>query len=150
MNNLLQDAHPILVHFPIALLILGILLSYATRWKPEWLETTWILMLVGGLATLPATISGLIAHFPYEATELHDVIESHQLLGFVTTLLFVALTIWRWQSRRSGRDIGASMPYLAVLTVGLVLLFFLGETGGDLVYEYGINVRGINPLLNQQ
>ena len=148
MNDLLQDAHPIIVHFPIALLFLGILLSYATRWKPEWIEMTWILLLIGGLATLPATVSGLIAHSPYESTEIYEVIERHQMLGFGTTVLFLGLIFWRWRSRRSGRDIGASVPYLAILTVGLVLLFFLGETGGDLVYEYGVNVRGINPLLN--
>lgn len=147
MTDLLQDAHPIMVHFPIALLILGIVLSYATRWYPNLVDTTWILLLVGGLSTLPATITGLISHFPYEVTVLHDVIETHQLLGFGTTLLFLALIVWRWQSRRKGKDIGTAVPYLAALTLGLVLIFLLGESGGDLVYEYGVNVRGINPLL---
>ncbi len=54
---------------------------------------------------------------------------------------------WRWRSRRAGRDVGQSPLYLGVVAVGLVWLVVVGGTGGELTYEYGINVRGVNPLL---
>ena len=110
MATLLGGTHPILVHFPIALLVVGILLSYATLWKSELLETTWLFLLIGGLATLPATISGIIAHFPYEVTDLHDVIERHQLLGFASTLLFLMIS-------------AASLPTPLSLMLILIKLF---------------------------
>ena len=41
----------------------------------------------------------------------------------------------------------ASSSEKGVVTVGLLWVVVLGGTGGPLTYEYGINVRGINPLL---
>ena len=29
-------------------------------------------------------------------------------------------------------------------------IIFVPMTGGDLVYDYGVNVRGVNPLLEQR
>ena len=34
-----------------------------------------------------------------------------------------------------------------VHAIGLALVVIVGGTGGQLTYEYGINVRGVNPLL---
>jgi len=31
--------------------------------------------------------------------------------------------------------------------LGLLWIFIVGGTGGQLVYEYAVNVRGVNPLL---
>ena len=142
-----QDLHPILVHLPIGLLLVSFVLSFAARRWPHLQETSWLLLVLGGLATLPATISGLVAHIPYEETALVEVIEVHQLLGLVGTAVTLAVLGWRWRSRRAGRDVGQSPLYLGVVAVGLVWLVVVGGTGGELTYEYGINVRGVNPLL---
>jgi len=75
------------------------------------------------------------------------VIQPHEILGILGTLLTLALMLVRWRSRRRSNDIGTTTPYLTLAVVGLIWLFFLGGTGGNLVYEYGINVRGVNPLL---
>jgi hypothetical protein len=37
--------------------------------------------------------------------------------------------------------------YVGLIVLGLVWVVLLGGTGGNLVYELGVNVRGINPLL---
>ena len=39
--------------------------------------------------------------------------------------------------------------YLGVVLIGMVGLVLSGMTGGDLVFDYGINVRGVNPLLGR-
>ena len=147
--DFLQDAHPILVHFPIALLVVCGVMSYAGLRYPHLLETTWLLLLIGGLSTIPVTISGLIAHIPYEETALYEVVERHQMFGFVTTVVFLALIGWRWQARRAGADNGFSWPFLIGLTIGVLFVFMAGSTGGDLVYDYAVNVRAVNPLLGQ-
>ena len=69
--------------------------------------------------------------------------------SFAVTALFIVLTGWRWFSRRRGADAGTTPLYLVVILVGMVGLVLSGMTGGDLVYDYGINVRGVNPLLGR-
>lgn len=63
------------------------------------------------------------------------------------TLIMIIALAWRFRSRQKGQDIGQSVGYMIFITLGLFWLFVLGGTGGDLVYEYGIGVRGVNPLL---
>lgn len=147
LGNLPRDLHPMIVHFPIALLILSFSVSFLARRSERLNDASWWLLVVGGLSTLPATVTGLLAHIPYEETSLAGVIEQHQLLGLIGSALTLGLLVWRYLSRRKGNDIGTKPFYLAAAGVGVVWLFVLGGTGGNLVYEYGVNVNGINPLL---
>ena len=151
ISDTIEDIHSIIVHFPIALLVLlAALTVYAVlRSSDGMLQTTWLLLVVGTIGAIAATISGLISHFPYEETDLHGVISTHQWWSFGVTALFIAATIWRLISRRRGADAGGSIPFLVVVIVGTGLLVMSGMTGGDLVFDYGINVRGVNPLLGQ-
>lgn len=147
VSNIFNDMHALIVHFPIALLVVSFGLSVVARFKPGWLTASWITFVIGALATLPATASGLAAHAPYEGSSLAGVIETHQFLGFATTLIFMGLLIWRgWQMRR-GSDIGSTWPFIAAMAVGIIMLTLAGGNGGELVYTHAVNVRGINPLL---
>ena len=145
----IEDFHSIIVHFPIAFLVLLAALTFYSvlRASPWTLQTTWLLLVIGTVGAIAATISGLISHFPYEGTDLHGVIETHQWWSFGVTAIFIAATVWRLISRRKGADCGASIPFFLVVAVGTGLLVMSGMTGGDLVFDYGINVRGVNPLL---
>ena len=151
LSDTVKDLHPISVHFPIALLIVSAALSLILfiKPRPSLQHTTWVLLWVGTLSAFISSVTGLIAHFPYEVTELHDVITTHQNWSFAVTGLFIALTVWRWLSRRRQADAGTKPLYLIVILIGVALLTVSGLTGGDLVYDYGVNVRGINPLLEQ-
>ncbi len=146
----IEDLHSIIVHFPIALLVLLAALTAYVVLRPGsgMLQTTWLLLVVGTVGALAATVSGLVSHFPYEGTDLHGVIEQHQWWSFGVTALFMAATIWRFMSRRRGSDCGGSVPFLVVVAVGTGLLVMSGMTGGDLVFDHGINVRGVNSLLD--
>ena len=147
LSNIQRDLHPIIVHFPIALLILSFTLSLFWRRNERLNAASWLLLVLGGLATLPAVITGLISHEPYEETALSGVINQHQLLGLIGSALTLGLLTWRYLSRRKDRDIGTKPFYLIVAGLGIVWLVVLGGTGGNLVYEYGVNVQGVNPLL---
>ena len=151
ISDTIEDLHSIIVHFPIALLVLlaALTLYVVLRPRSGMLQTTWLLLVLGTVGAIAATVSGLVSHFPYEETELHSIIETHQFWSFGVTALFIAATIWRFISRRRGSDCGASVPFLVVIAFGTGLLVMSGMTGGDLVFDYGINVRGINPLLDR-
>jgi uncharacterized membrane protein len=148
-RHIIDDLHPIFSHFPIALLVLAVVLSVAGRWIGGLKETTWILLIFGALSALVSSATGIIAHFPYEETSLATTIEQHQNLGLATTALFLLLTIWRWLARRKGSDNGTSWCFLACLSAGLLFMALVGGTGGSLVYDHGANVRGVNPLLKR-
>ena len=62
-------------------------------------------------------------------------------------MLLLIAVVWRYVSRRRGQDIGNTQLYLLFAVVGLVWIFIVGGTGGSLTYDYGVNVRGVNPLL---
>ncbi len=151
LSDTIEDLHPITAHFPIALLVISVGLSVVTRFKPNGnlQESSWLLLWIGTLGAFIASVTGVISHFPYESTDLHDVIEIHQMWSFAVTIFFVALTLWRWRTRSKGTDSGNSTFYVILVLTGLVGLIMSGMTGGDLVYDHGINVRGVNPLLGQ-
>ena len=148
-KHITDDLHPIFSHFPIALLVLAVVLSAASRWLIQLQETTWILLGCGALFALASAATGILAHFPYEQTPLAGAMERHQNLGLATTALFVLLAVWRWIARRQGTDNGASWPFLICLLAGLILMTLVGGTGGSLVYDHGANVRSVNPLLKK-
>jgi uncharacterized membrane protein len=141
ISDTLNHLHPAINHFPIVLLITSVLLELWGRREPSVRRAAWLTLLLGTLAAIPTAITGIIAHFPYEGTSAIDAIETHERLGLLTTAIFVALTAWRWRSRRRGGDAGASWLYLALGMAGLVALTFAGMTGGNLVYNLGVGVK---------
>ena len=91
-----------------------------------------------------ATVTGLIAHFPYEEDPtLLAAIAPHQYTAFAATGIFAALTIWRCRSLGRGSDVGGGTPYLALALLGLIVLGITGLLGGNLLTEWGIGVRSI-------
>lgn len=145
LTNALTHPHPLLVHFPIALLFASWALDVASRRWPQLRQTAWIVLLLGTIAAIPTAITGIIAHFPYEESAFIGDIERHEQLALSTTALFIALAAWRWWRRRNGDEIGSTWLYLGLALVGLVLLTLTGANGGYLVYDLGVGVRGVAP-----
>ena len=69
------------------------------------------------------------------------------ITGSIVLLTAIGVLGWRFIARRKGQDIGTHPVYVGLIVLGLVWVVLLGGTGGNLVYELGVNVRGVNPLL---
>ena len=149
IKSIPQDLHPILIHFPIAFLGFSFVLSFLSMRVSRWNEASWLLLWVGGLSCIPASVSGVISHFPYEETVLHEVIGTHQNFGILGTLFVFVLVGIRFWNRSLNRDFGLRKSYLIPAGAGLIWIMLLGGTGGQLTYQYGINVRGVNPLFHE-
>jgi uncharacterized membrane protein len=135
--------HPMLVHFPIALLFASVLFDVAsvTLTRDSLREgACWLLGLglLGGIAG--AITGGQAEDVAEKAGVAKALIETHETLAYVTLGIMAILFLSRLLLRNcfSTRTRAA---YLVVEIVGLVAVSATGHTGGNLVYEHGAGVN---------
>ena len=90
------ELHPIIVHFPIALISLAYLYQIFTVLKPDAIPkhlNLWILI-PAVISTLPAVITGEKAEESVVelCAEAHEIIENHELFANITTWGILVLT----------------------------------------------------------
>jgi uncharacterized membrane protein len=168
--NLLTHLHPSIVHFPIALLLLGSAVALAHLYglagrspRLDLRRTAWFLLLLGWLALLPAVLSGLLAQSPLPPdAPYRTVLNWHTATGLALLVLYGLLLYRGWifqgakarKARAGKRDTNAqevvdlldnpsSRIWLTfALLAGIALVAATGWNGGILVYEWGVNVAG--------
>jgi uncharacterized membrane protein len=138
--------HPIVVHFPLALVITAALLLWSTR-LPR-LESragtlsivgTWNLCM-GTAAAVLALASGLAAVMHLQVgVDARLAISLHLKWAFFATLLLVLLSVWRGAGTAS--DSRPSWVFLVVLSAAAASLAVTGYRGGQNVYRYGVGVH---------
>ncbi len=138
----MHPIHPMVVHFPIALLLASVLFDgLALRWRGEQFRETSLSLLVLGVLT--AGVAVLSGHFAEEAVEHSgipkDAIELHEELGFAVFWVFLGLLGLRLAMYRGWMKEQPMLALLAGLTGG-VLLVTASYFGGDLVYRFGAGV----------
>lgn len=128
--------HPMVVHFPIALLTVGLALeAWAQLRKLDRLADAATLLLWLGAASAWAAVGlGLWAektapHVPPAWEALYD----HKHWALWTAGAFTALSLWRWTGR-----------YRRWLLLAWLLCWGMlvrtADLGGDVVYQYGMGV----------
>ena len=137
--------HPILVHFPIALLITSVLFDAAgVIVKREALRegALWLLAL-GLVAGVAAGVAGLVAkEAAGKAGIAESLIERHETLAFVTLAIFGTLLGYRLFLRNQLVRVTLAV-YLIGALVGIGTLSATGYFGGHLVYEHGAGVKAM-------
>lgn len=78
VQNIWLDLHPMIVHFALAGLFLSFGFTLLARiWtNAAFIETSWVLLVVGVVAAVPAVITGFLAHLPYEGNPTGKVAAS--------------------------------------------------------------------------
>lgn len=134
--------HAALNDLPTALLLTAALfelLALATR-RESFRQVSFWTLIVGALGGVAAVLSGLqaeesIAH----GDEVHRVMETHELLAFVTLGVFGVLAAWRlWRERRMGAVERALA--LAATLVGAGVLIATSVYGGRLVFDHAAGI----------
>ncbi len=141
--------HPMLVHFPIALLFASVLfdLIFFYTGREEFKKGGFWLLILGWVAGLAAVVSGGWSEEIVEKAGVPKAaIERHESFAVATLALFAGLMLVRiWvRNRWSSRD---RILYTGVAMIGLALLATTGFWGGDLVYRYGAGVQPNAPAL---
>lgn len=140
----MHPIHPMLVHFPIALLSAAVFFDLlGLRWREEECRTASLYTLVLGLAgALAAVITGHMAEESVEHSGVPEsVLELHEGLGFATFWIFLGLLGWRFITRLGFvRERRAVSVGLGIVGIGVLLV--ASYYGGSLVYDYGAGVTG--------
>jgi uncharacterized membrane protein len=131
--------HVVLIHFPIALFIIGVLFDVLARGAKRSLfaAAAYCNLAAAAIATLPVLATGMLAwQFALEGKRLKGILLQHLVLGCVSTVM-----IWVvfWIHARSRRNNGEALPSyrwpIEALAVAIVTL--TGHLGGFLS---GVNV----------
>ena len=138
----LDNIHPLLVHFPIALLSSFFVVNLITHFvKKDTLVTvaSWLLYL-GAFSAIFTVLAGFSAAETVAHSEsVHDIMEHHEDIGVSILSLSLGLAAWRL---RSGVLQGWKNGIFLTLTVLLFGLIIQGaDLGGLMVYKYGVAVH---------
>ncbi|TAL09821.1 MAG: DUF2231 domain-containing protein [Nitrospirae bacterium] len=139
----MHPIHPMVVHFPIALLIISVLFdAMATQWRHKSFQDTGFYTLIAGLlGAVVAVVTGAMAEEVAEGKGIPEsVLEIHEALGYATLLFFLGLLALRLLMRwKLIKEIPAL--YLAMGIVGIAILTVTGYVGGSLVFDFGAGVN---------
>jgi len=134
----LQNLHPLVVHFPIALLFAATFLYFlGASLRNESITGAGLLVLVlGAIGAVLSAATGLYASEGVMiAPSVRDaLLVDHRNLMFAVTVLAGALTVWALAARplpRRGR-----WAFLIGLIAMCVLIAHGADYGGRLVYDY--------------
>jgi uncharacterized membrane protein len=135
--------HPMVVHFPIALLSTALLFEVleALLKRDFFREAALWLLGLGTLGAVVAAVTGILQEDTVEAAGVPErALEQHETAAFATIAVFAALLAMRWfRGRRWIPNHPAIFSVLAL--TGLILLGLTGYLGGGLVYTHGAGVE---------
>jgi uncharacterized membrane protein len=131
--------HIVLIHFPIALFIVGVLFDFLAQWtkKPLLAAAAYCNLLAAAVATVPVLITGVLAwQWLLEGQRLKGVLLLHLVLGCVSSLLIGV--VW-FIHLRAQRKPGRALPSYRLLleAIGVALVALTGHLGGFLS---GVNI----------
>ena len=134
--------HPLLVHFPMALLFSGTLFQlFGAVQKEETILTAgnfnilfgfWsipVVMAVGGISLTEIEVKGALAK---------DFLFAHILYAFLTFILFA---IWMILQKFRGK-FWADLTHYIFILAGMASVFITGFYGGELVHRFGLPEEG--------
>ncbi|HQU86688.1 MAG TPA: hypothetical protein PKY59_26385 [Pyrinomonadaceae bacterium] len=145
--------HPIIVHFPIALLLVAPILvligSFVPNKTRSFLMAAFIVMLIGTISTWIAVSTGEEAgELAERMANVEAVLENHEELAETTSKVFTALTAIFGVIVFAPMLFKKELPNFALSVLNIAFLVFYGaggvllintaHEGGRLVHEFGV------------
>lgn len=147
------NIHPLLVHFPIGIIILAVLMNLISLFtREEWWDEkkNTILYAIGSVSAIGVYYSGKsAADSVFLPTQAQTVLNNHADWALLLVWFFIVYAIVRiglHYFKLFDKEITKYLAFLAVLP-GLFLLYETGEYGAKMVFGYG---AGTGQLLEQE
>ncbi len=137
--------HPMIVHFPIALLIIGFLFDLAgAAFKKDFFRNAgFYLLILGTLGVVAAYISGNLAGDGItEAGPLKQAIELHEEAAELSLWIMIAAALIRIAFVMTKKYTGV-FQWLAIVVffIGVLSIARTGYYGGELVFKHAAGVQ---------
>lgn len=138
-----QPLHPMVVHFPIALYLLGVLLTLGHLWRrnPDYERFGYWAFVLAWMSLIVTILLGLVDLGGLPPNDpRRNRINSHITAG-VALLILNGLVIYyrfRWAHVLAGPR---RWVYLTLMAAGVVALVVTGYLGGELVYVFKVGIE---------
>jgi uncharacterized membrane protein len=135
-----SDLHPMIVHFPIALIIVGFLADVVFLFfKSEKClsKTGFYLMVLGTLGAIAAWTTGQLFTNEPSQGEILNVFEKHETGALITMILMItgaALRIYLVTRKRE--DTSLKWIVFILYLLAFCTVSFTGFMGGTMVYKF--------------
>lgn len=141
----MQNLHPMVVHFPIAMLngfLLMEVLGFIFRKEEYRTVARWMLYL-GTLGAVAAVSFGLRAEATLAHNEaIHEILLRHKSFGITVLVLAIVLSVWR-SLREERFKTSERVAHMIVGAVMLAVMAFGADMGGLMVYKHGAGVKAV-------
>ena len=100
--------HVVLIHFPIALFIIGVLFDFLAQWKKQSLlaVAAYYNLLVAAIATIPVIVTGILAwQWELEGQRLKGILLMHLVMGCMSSVLICVVWFIHMRTRRKREEI---------------------------------------------
>lgn len=138
-----RPLHPMFVHFPIALYLLGVLLTLGYLWRraPDYERFAYWAFLLAWVAVAVAALAGLIDLGSLAPDDPRRAVINNHITSGVALLIINGLVLYfrfRWPDVLAG---SRRWVYLALMVTGIVAVVLTGWLGGKLVYTLKVGIE---------
>jgi uncharacterized membrane protein len=132
--------HPMIVHFPIALITVGFLADVIFLFYREekcLSKTGFYLMILGTLAAAAAWLTGQLFTSEPQQGAIVNVFSKHETAALITLLIMLAGSALRiWVMIKKKEESGLKWVVFGLYLLGFASVTFTGFMGGTMVYNY--------------
>lgn len=136
--------HPLTVHFPIALYLLGVLMTALFLWRgrTEHEHFAYWSFVLAWLATVAASLVGLVDQNRLAYGDARrDAVNRHITAGVALLVINGLLVYMRFRWPDVATQPGRRWQYLALMAAGVALLIVTGWLGGELVFSLRVGIE---------
>jgi len=132
------------VHFPIALYLLGVLLTVGYLWRgqADYERFAFWSFILSWLATVVASVAGLFDQNQLEFADPRRAYVNPHITAGLALLIINGILLYmrlRWPDVLTSHR----WPYLGLMLLGLIAVLATGWLGGELVYRWSVGVQPV-------
>jgi len=132
--------HVVLIHFPIALFIVGVTFDLIAQWTKRrgLADAAYYNLLVAAISTVPVVVTGILAwQLALEGQKVKGILLEHMMLAGASTVIIWVVWWIHFRGRRRETELPAFRIPIELLGVAIIAL--TGHLGGFLS---GVNGPG--------